>query len=235
MNRMAALAPIGIVALVSAPASYLVGFVQDTNCAPLPGVQISVGEMNAAPVVTDSQGRFIIGVPEGRQRADLSARLEGFRELTRSHIRVGPGARDSHTLTLDVAGLAFSDPIITTGSEPQVVTEAGSGKREAARGKDDRLRGEVLTTACTPVQDAQLSVTGMGAERRARSDAAGRFAFSQLAHGSYRLEVRALGYIPLVRRGTKVDDDTRPVRLLLERGDDGETDTMTDGSNRTAR
>jgi hypothetical protein len=226
MNRVAALALIGTAALISTPTSYIVGFVQDTNCAPLPGVQLSIGETATRSVVTDSQGRFVIAVPDGRQRADLTARLAGFRELTRSHIRVGPGARDSHTLTLDADSLVFVDQIVTAGGQPHVVTEPV---------KDDRLRGEVLTTACMPVQDAQITVTGLGLERRARADAAGRFAFSQLAHGSYRLEVRALGYIPLVRRGTNVEDDTRPVRLLLERGDDGETDTMAGGSSRSIR
>jgi hypothetical protein len=223
---LAAIVSIAALALIAVRPSYMVGFVQDTNCSPLPGVQISVAETSVVPVVTDAQGRFVIAVPDGRERADLVARLSGFRELTRSHIRVGPGARDSHTLTLDVAGLAFVDPIVTAGGQAQPVPEPV---------KDDRLRGEVLTTACTPVQDAQISVTGNGPERRARADAAGRFAFARLPLGSYRLEVRALGYIPLVRQRTKVEEETRPVRLLLERGDDGETDTMAGGPPRMLR
>jgi hypothetical protein len=46
-----------------------------------------------------------------------------------------------------------------------------------------------------------------------------------MAHGSYTLEVRTAGYIPVVRRATTVDADTPPVRVLLERGDDGEIDS----------
>jgi hypothetical protein len=225
MTRIAALAPLASLALVAAPPAYVVGFVQDTNCAPLPGVQISIGQMSVTPVVTDAQGRFVITVPDGHQRVDLSARLPGFRQLTRSHVRVGPGARDSHTLTLHPMGLTFSDPVITAGGQPQIVPEPV---------KDDRLHGEVLTTACTPIQDAQVTVTGNRSALHARSDAAGRFAFPQMAHGSYTLDVRAAGYIPVVRKGTKVDPGTPPIRALLERGDDGELDSLRsdDGSTR---
>ena len=217
MTRIAALAPLATLALVSAPPAYIVGFVQDTNCAPLPGVQISIGETSTTPVVSDSQGRFVISVPDGRERVDLWADAPGFRLLMRSFVRVGPRGRDSHTLTLDAAGRTFSDPVITVGGQSQIVPEPVG---------DDRLRGEIFTTACTPIQDAQVSLTANGSVLRARSDEAGRFAFPPATHRAYTLEVRALGYIPLVRRETIVDNDTRPVRALLERGSDGETDTL---------
>jgi hypothetical protein len=215
MSRLTALAPIASLAIISPPA-YLVGFVQDTNCAPLPGAQISIAQMAMRPVVTDAQGRFVIAVPDGHQRVDLSARIPGFRQLTRTNVRVGPGARDSHTLTLHPMGLLFADPIVTAGGQAQIVPE---------QVRDDRLRGEVLTSACTPVQDAQVSLTGNGPEHRTRSDMAGGFAFPQVGAGAYTLEVRALGYIPVVRTETKAGDGRR-VRVLLERGDDGETDRI---------
>jgi uncharacterized protein YfaP (DUF2135 family) len=217
MTRIAALAPLASLALVSAPPTYIVGFVQDTNCAPLAGAQISIGRPTTSPVVTDAQGRFVIAVPDGHQRVDLSARVSGFRQLTRSNVRVGPGARDSHTLTLHPAIAIIADPIITTGGQPQITPEPV---------KDIQLRGEILTTACTPIQDAQVGVSGNGLGLHARSDAAGRFAFPAMTHGSYTLEVRTNGYIPVVRRGTTVDDTTPHVRVLLERGDDGEIDSI---------
>jgi hypothetical protein len=217
MSRLTALAPIASLAIFSAPPAYLVGFVQDTTCAPLPGVEISIGGLAARPVVSDAQGRFVIAVPDERQRVNLSARLAGFRSLVRTNVRIGPGARDSHTLTLDAAGLMFADPVVTAGGQPQIVV------REPP--PDNRIRGEILTVACTPVADAQITLTANGAALRARPDSAGRFAFPQVAAGAYTLEVRALGYIPVVRRGAKADDG-RPVRVLLERGDDGETDRI---------
>ena len=228
MSRLAALASIAALVVGPSPPAYVVGFVQDTNCAPLPGAQISIGESSTPPVVTDAQGRFVVSVPEGRDRVDLSARIPGFRRLTRTNVRVGPGARDSHTLTLHPMRPIFADPIITSGGRSQIVPESTP---------DERLRGEVLTTACTPVQDAQITVTGLGSELRTRSDVAGRFAFPRLAHGSYTLDVRMLGYIRVVRTGTKVEEGTPPVRVLLERGDDGEIDMMRpdDGSNRRVR
>jgi hypothetical protein len=217
MTRIAALAPLASLALASAPPAYIVGFVQDTNCGPLAGAQISIGQAAVAPVVSDAQGRFVIALPDGRQRVDLSARLPGFRQLTRLHVRVGPGARDSHTLTLHPMGVMFADPIVTAGGQPQVVPEPI---------KDNHLRGEILTTACTPIQDAQVTVSGNELGLHARSDAAGRFAFPQMSHGSYTLDVRAIGYIPVVRRGTIIDNSPPSVRVLLERGDDGETDSI---------
>jgi len=225
MTRIAALAPLAALALVSAPPAYIVGFVQDTNCGPLAGAQISIGQAAVAPVVSDAQGRFVIALPDGHQRVDVSARLPGFRQLTRLHVRVGPGARDSHTLTLHPMGVMFADPIVTAGGQPQIAPEPV---------KNDRLRGEILTTACTPIQDAQVTASGSGSALHARSDAAGRFAFPQMAHSSYTLDVRAPGYIPVVRKGTTVDADASPVRVLLERGNDGELDSMRsdDGSTR---
>jgi Carboxypeptidase regulatory-like domain len=198
---------------------YVVGFVQDTNCGPLPRVTVSVGGSGKNEALTDAQGRFVIAVPDGRDRVDITARVTGFLFFTRTGVSLRPGARDSHTLTLDSINVPFVDPVI--GTPDQVVTPYTPAPKNA------RLHGEVLTTACMPIDDAKLSVYSNGAEIVASVNAAGHFVFPDLPAGTYTLQVRALGYIPLARRATKVGrDDTRAVRVLLERGDAGEHDYL---------
>jgi hypothetical protein len=200
---------------------YVVGFVQDTNCGPLPGATVSVAAAGKNDVVTDAQGRFVIAVLDGRDRVDIIARLTGFLSFTRTGVSLGPTARDSHTLTLDSISVPFIDVVTGTPEHP-VTPDAGTPK-------NPRLHGEVLTTACTPIDEAKVSVYSNGAEIMASVNAAGRFVFPDLPAGTYTLQVRALGYIPLVRRGAKVArDDTRAVRVLLERGDAGEHDYLAD-------
>lgn len=205
-TAMAALAPVRT--------GYVVGFVQDAACTPISGVRVSA-EGTKDEVVTDNQGRFVISIPDERKVTDISARLVGFRTFTRTGVRVGPGARDSHTLTLDTASLSNADPIIDTGSQPRVTAPP-----------DSRLHGEVMTVSCMPIPDVELAVMLRGAERAVRSDSAGRFAFARVPPGTYDLKARAAGYIPLLRKGTLVSSETPSVRILLERGADGASDIV---------
>ena len=217
MTLRAALLGIVCTVLGTAPPaspSYIVGFVQDTNCAPVPGVRIS-SSGSSADVVSDAQGRFAIALSGERPRTDITARIPGFRTFTRTGIRVGPGARDAHTLTLDVSELAVADPVVVTAGRTAVVPPA-----------DGRLRGDILTIVCTPVEGALIAVRVQGHEVVVRSDVNGRFAFGDLAAGKYALQVRAQGYIQVVRDGTTVARQTPRVRVLLERGEDGERDQI---------
>lgn len=221
MKLLALTTAVGVLALTAPvrPSSraYLVGFVQDTQCHPLPGVKVSV-KRSAAAVVTDAQGRFTIAVRGSSPRTEMTARLAGFRVLTRTGVRLRPPSRDAHTLTLDVANLAIVDRVIVT-----------PGQTPGIAATDTSLSGEVLTTACTPIDGATLSIHVNGHAVQAMSDAAGRFAFRAVPAGSYRLRVRAPGFVPLVRSVTKAGPNAASsIRLILERGDNGESDYLSD-------
>ena len=217
MTLQAALLGIVSAALLATPhtsTAYIVGFVQDTTCAPAPGVRISSPHASS-DAVSDAQGRFVLALSGGRPRADITARVAGFRAVTRTGVRVGAGGRDAHTLSLDPSELAVGDPVVVTAGRMPLVPPT-----------DGKLRGEILTIVCTPVEGAQIAVTVHNHEVVVRSDANGRFAFGNLTAGKYALQVRAQGYIPVVRNGTTVGRETPHVRVLLERGADGERDQI---------
>ena len=149
------------------------------------------------------------------ESTDITARLPGFRTFTRTGVRARPPARDSHILTLEPSALAIDDPVILVpGQRDTDATDGG-------------LRGEVLNTECTPVDRAMLSIHVQGKDIESMSDGMGRFIFRALPDGAYPLRVHAPGYIPLLRRETTVSRDRpRSVRVLLERGDGGESDYL---------
>jgi hypothetical protein len=217
MTLQAALLGIVSAALLATPypsTAYIVGFVQDTTCTPAPGVRISSPDASS-DAVSDAQGRFALALSGERPRADISAHLAGFRAFTRTGVRVGTGGRDAHTLSLDPSELAVADPVIVTAGRTPLVPPT-----------DGKLRGEILTIVCTHVEGAQVAVAVHDHEVVVRSDANGRFAFGDLTAGKYALQVRAQGYIPVVRNGTTVGRETPHVRVLLERGADGERDQI---------
>ena len=214
LARAVAVAIVGA-SVAPAPTGYVVGFVQDTACAPVPGARVSVDGRTNGDVVTDAQGRFVLAVENGGPTTSVTARLTGFRSFTRTGIRLGAGARDSHTLTLDPSALSIADPIVSTGAQPPPTLP-----------QDNRLRGDVLNVSCMPIDNALISVALRAAETVVRTDRAGHFVFGKLPRGSYDLKVRAQGYIPLLRKGTIVSSETSRVRILLERGGAGESDVI---------
>jgi hypothetical protein len=78
---------------------------------------------------------------------------------------------------------------------------AGASARAQATGE---IRARVLDEAGAPVVDAQVELTP-GA-RRALSDEDGAFVFTQVAAGSYTLQIRRIGYQP---QSVKVDVGAR--------------------------
>ena len=213
IGRLVAVAT-AVAALAPVRTGYVVGFVQDAACTPISGVRVSA-EGTKDEVVTDNQGRFVISVPDERTVTAITARLAGFRTFTRTGVRIGPGSRDSHTLTLDTQGASNPEPIIDNGRQPRVPAPP-----------DRRLHGEVMTVSCMPIADAELAVMVRGAKTAVRSDSAGRFAFAKVPPGTYDLKAQAEGYIPVLRKGTLVSSETPRVRILLERGADGVSDIM---------
>ena len=115
---------------------YVVGFVQDDGLRAGPR-RSRLGRLDRrTEVVTDAQGDSSISCPRTSGRRHRHHRAAD-RLSTRSPgpaIRVGPGARDSHTLTLDTSELSIADPFIVTG-----VSRASPPRRgqPAARGSPD--------------------------------------------------------------------------------------------------
>ncbi len=67
------------------------------------------------------------------------------------------------------------------------------------------VSGTVTDTSGTPVADARVSLVELA--RTTNTDPEGRFEFTAVAPGAYRLSVAAIGFAPLIRRFTVTDRD----------------------------
>jgi iron complex outermembrane receptor protein len=69
-----------------------------------------------------------------------------------------------------------------------------AGEARAARGQDGVIRGRVTDSAGVAIPEADVAIVAIHA--LTRSDAQGRFSFSNVARGEHELSVRRLGYQP---------------------------------------
>ena len=90
-----------------------------------------------------------------------------------------------------------------------------------AQGTTGRIIGTVTEAGGTPVNGAQVGVREptTGAVRGGSAGADGRYTVLQLPSGTYDVQVRAIGYRPVERRGVRVEiGQTLRVDLELEKG-----------------
>ena len=127
---------------------------------------------------TDGDGLFsVCGVPAGRAinvRAFTVTDSSGFVELT-----------------LPNDGLIRRDLLVGQATR----TRSDSASRGEALSGTARFRGTVRNAAGKPVAGARVIV--LGTARESTSGSTGQVTLSALPEGSYTLETRALGYLPL--------------------------------------
>ena len=111
---------------------------------------------------------------------------------------VHSGSRIAGTLTVAVA-------VLTMLAAPRVGAQVDTGVA---------LRGEV-TDAATGLPIAAAQVTLAGTSVRTLTSLRGRFVFRNVGAGTFRLEVRRLGYQPTHRDGIVVPAPDAIVRLML--------------------
>jgi hypothetical protein len=143
---------------------------------------------------TDGDGLFnVCGVPAGRAinvRAFTVTDSSGFVELT-----------------LPNDGLIRRDLLVGQATR----TRSDSASRGEALSGTARFRGTVRDAAGKPVAGARVVV--LGTARESTSGSTGQVTLSALPEGSYTLETRALGYLPL---RTVVDlESTAPAEAEL--------------------
>ena len=128
---------------------------------------------------------------------DVTARLAGFRTLHPNggacrHRRVAT----RHTLTLDPSELAVAD-----GGH----RHRGSHSRSSRR-QDGKLRGDILTIVCTPVEGRSGRGDACTPTRSSFAPTStGRFAFGDLAAGRYALQCAIKATSQVVRNGRRCD------------------------------
>ena len=84
------------------------------------------------------------------------------------------------------------------------------------------LEAQATLTGTIRLDSSKIAVAGVevviqAADRKATTDAAGRFVLNGLAHGIHRVVVRSIGYRPIALRAYLVDNDTLDVTLFIRK------------------
>jgi hypothetical protein len=165
------------------PSGQIRGTISYGRHEPAAGVVVVVRpESTPSPVhaaTTGTNGTFAFdGLPDGTYRADV--RREGYRRAVKTGLHVKAPFR------------AIVEVLLERGTSPAEAPPASEGSAS--------LAGTIRLSGGSPVAEAHVRLTrpdGAADSKVALTDAAGKFAWTELPAGRWHFDVQAAGLLPL--------------------------------------
>lgn len=202
------------------------GLVTDALNAPLPGatVTLSGGVLAGDRIVTsNASGEFhFLDLPPGRYA--LNATISGFVAGEKAlMLRANQEAPVDFNLEIESAASELAG---TGAQKARNEVRQSIGRQNAAQNAQNaqktqsaalfgRVAGTITDANEMPVDNVLVTLTGAGFSRLARTDPRGRFEFTGLPDGDYRVEAGRAGFAK-ASEDVQVNTQQQPLRIQLQ-------------------